>query len=297
MKRPLSMTGYGRGQAGDGLRTWTVEVRAVNHRFCDIRIKLPKLYVGLEERIKKKVAEFHGRGHVEVYVNLTREGEQSGRLQLDLALAREYRQCLQTIKEELELPGELDLTLVAALAGVIAPLDSDAGAPDQEAVWPPLARALTEALADCLAMRESEGEALQKELRQRLDGVAALVETIGGSIPELQRERAAALKERLDNLLRGVDIDPVRLAQEAAILVDKMDVTEELVRLRSHVEQGNHFLALDEPVGRKLDFLVQEFFREVNTIGSKISDARTAHLLVDCKNELEKMREQVQNIE
>jgi uncharacterized protein (TIGR00255 family) len=146
-------------------------------------------------------------------------------------------------------------------------------------------------------MREQEGEALKRELDQRLQGFAQTVESIARDIPLIVQRRTEKLKERLAILLQGVDLDPLRLAQEVAIMADKADVTEEVVRLRSHISQFSGFLEADEPVGRRLDFLLQEFLREINTLASKISDAPTAHLTVELKTEVEKLREQIQNIE
>ena len=146
-------------------------------------------------------------------------------------------------------------------------------------------------------MREAEGDHLAPDLRGRLAKIAEAAATIENMVPQIRAEREASLKERLAVLLAGVDLDPMRLAQEVAIMADKSDITEELVRLRSHIAQFEGFLALDEPVGRRLDFLLQEFLREINTIGSKIANASIAHLGVELKNELEKMREQVQNLE
>ncbi len=166
-----------------------------------------------------------------------------------------------------------------------------------EKLWPDLKAAIIDALKECQKMRQSEGGILQKDLLERLATFQQKVDEIEQSLPMIIEKRGKALQERLDNLLSGIDIDPVRLAQEVAILVDKSDVTEEIVRLRSHLEQFHGFLNLDEPVGRRLDFLVQEFLREVNTIASKINHAETAHLIVGMKNDLEKIREQVQNLE
>ncbi|MCI5157832.1 MAG: DUF1732 domain-containing protein, partial [Candidatus Electrothrix sp. AUS1_2] len=153
------------------------------------------------------------------------------------------------------------------------------------------------ALHDCTGMREREGRSLKEELLQRLENFAALVQQIEGMIPEVLAQRQQDLKKRIEKLLEGVDIDPLRLAQEAAIMADKADVTEETVRLASHINQFRNFMESEEAVGRRLDFLLQEFLREVNTLSSKISSSAIAHLGVEMKNEIEKLREQVQNIE
>jgi len=297
MGQAISMTGFGRGEASGKRGSWIVELRAVNHRYLDIGIKLPRRFMSWEDRIKKEVSSFHIRGRVDVYVTFNDEGAETSRLKADLRLAREYWACLKDIAEDLSIPGEPDLTMLASYRDIIASPDEEAGGELLEELWPALRAAIGAALAECHQMRQSEGEALQKDLLERLYSFQQKIDEIAQSLPQIMEKRETGLQERLDNLLSGVDIDPVRIAQEVAILVDKTDVSEEIVRLRSHVEQFQGFLNLDEPVGRRLDFLVQEFLREVNTIASKISNAETAHLTVGMKNDLEKIREQVQNLE
>jgi uncharacterized protein (TIGR00255 family) len=297
MGRPLSMTGFGRGEASSKGCSWIVELRAVNHRYQDISIKAPRRFIGWEERIKKEISFYHTRGRVDVYVNFNDEGIETARLKTDLPLAREYLSCLKEIMAELSIPGEPDLALLASYRDIISPLDDEAGAEMLEELWPAFSEALVGALNECLKMRQSEGDTLREDLSARLSSLKQKIDLIEQSLPQIIKMRENSLKERLDILLSGVDIDPLRLAQEVAILVDKTDVSEEIVRLRSHVEQFEGFLELDEPVGRRLDFLLQEFLREVNTIASKISNAETAHMTVGIKNDLEKIREQVQNLE
>ncbi len=294
MKRPLSMTAFGRGASTAGERTWIAEIRSVNHRYSDIKIKIPRKYLGLEDRIKRKVAGQYARGHVDVFLTMTGDITETMRLKANLTLAREYYQCLDAIKTELSLATTPTLELVASFKDVIAAEDLEE---DLETVWQPIKKALDGALGDCLHMRQAEGQALKEDLSGRLEIFSKAVSKISESVPTLVMQRETALKERLDNLLKGVDIDPVRLAQEVAIMADKSDVTEELVRLQSHIQQFSHFLDLDEPVGRRLDFLLQEFLREINTLASKISNIDIAHTAVELKNEVEKMREQIQNIE
>ena len=297
MGQAISMTGFGRGEASGKRGSWIVELRAVNHRYLDIGIKLPRRFMSWEDRIKKEISSFHIRGRVDVYVTFNDEGAETSRLKADLRLAREYWACLKDIAEDLSIPGEPDLTMLASYRDIIASPDEEAGGELLEELWPALRAAIGAALEECHQMRQSEGEALQKDLLERLYSFQQKIDEIAQSLPQIMEKRETGLQERLDNLLSGVDIDPVRIAQEVVILVDKTDVSEEIVRLRSHVEQFQGFLNLDEPVGRRLDFLVQEFLREVNTIASKISNAETAHLTVGMKNDLEKIREQVQNLE
>jgi len=295
MNKILSMTAFGRGEQVSNGRTWTVEIRSVNHRFCDIKIRLPRQYAALEEPIKKEISAAYSRGHVEVGVNCNGSEEGDYRLRSDLHLARQYFRCLHEINTDLELNTPPDLTMIAGYREVII---AESREENPEEAWSAgLEPALRGALAECLRMREAEGDHLRRDLRGRLAKIATAATTIETMVPEIQAERETALKERLSVLLKGVDLDPMRLAQEVAIMADKSDITEELVRLRSHVAQFEGFLDQNEPIGRRLDFLLQEFLREINTIGSKIANASIAHLGVELKNELEKMREQVQNLE
>ena len=297
MVKPVSMTGFGRGTASGKEISWTVELRSVNHRYLDISIKSPRKFIGWDDNIKKEISSMHSRGHVDIFITFNDEGVESTKLKADLGLAKEYLRCLREVAGELSITGEPDLSMFASYRDIISPLDDEGGAEILEELWPDLKEAITDALKECMKMRQREGEILQGDLLARLATFQEKINAIEQSLPEIIEKREKALQERLDNLLSGVDIDPVLLAQEVAILVDKSDVTEEIVRLRSHIEQFDGFLNLDEPVGRRLDFLVQEFLREVNTIASKINHAETAHLIVGMKNDLEKIREQVQNLE
>ncbi len=297
MGKPVSMTGFGRGEASDKGISYVVELRSVNHRYLDISIKLPRRFMGWEERIKKEISAYHVRGRVEAYITINDEGSETAKLKADLHLAREYYSCLREIAADLSIPGKPDLAMMASFRDLITPSDEDAGGELPEELWSTFRSAIVAALEECREMRRNEGEMLVRDLLERLQGFQQKIDSIEKSLPGIIEKRGAALKERVDFLLSGVDIDPMRLAQEVAILVDKSDVCEEIVRLRSHIEQFQGLLTLDEPVGRRFDFLVQELLREVNTIASKISNAVTAHITVDMKNDLEKIREQVQNLE
>jgi uncharacterized protein YicC (UPF0701 family) len=268
------MTGFGRGTVTADKVNWSVELRSVNHRYLDISIKSPRSFMAWDDRIRKDISSVHSRGRVDVFVTFNDTGIEGTRLRSDVVLAKE-----------------------SAYRDIIAPVDEENDTDELEEFWPDLKSALHDALNECLDMRRREGEVLLDDLTARLSAFEKMIDEIEGSLPLIIEKRKQLLEERLGNLLSSVDIDPLRLAQEVAILVDKSDVSEELVRLRSHMEQFRGFLNLDEPVGRRLDFLVQEFLREVNTISSKINHAETAHLIVSMKNDLEKIREQVQNLE
>ncbi len=289
-----SMTGFGRGEAGSPERLWIAEIRTVNHRFLDQKISLPRAFSGFEEAVRKMVAAQLERGHVEVQVKVSGTLALQPRLTLNTELARQYHDCLQELSRSFTLTGGIGLRDMLVLPGLIV---VDEAAPDLEAEWTLIAGALHDALQACGQMRRQEGLALTQDLRQRLQSLTRLLDRIDEQLPEILRLRHTELQERLAKLLTGVDLDPMRLAQECAILADKSDVSEEITRLRSHIRQFHSFLALDEAIGRRLDFLLQEFLREVNTLCSKISHATVAQLGVEMKNEIEKLKEQVQNIE
>jgi uncharacterized protein (TIGR00255 family) len=288
------MTGFGRGEMERGGRVWTAEVRCVNNRFLDVKIKLPRGYGALEERVRKNIAAYHQRGRVDLVCSVQGDFSDLHRISANVELAAQYRKTLAKMAEDLQIDDDTTLSQIVLCPGV---LTADQQSEDLETVWPLVEQALQLAMQNCEVMRLQEGDSLHTDLRERLDGFSAVVGQIEALVPQLLDRRKRSLQERLVRLLGSVDLDPMRLHQEVAIMADKTDVTEELVRLRSHIEQFNGFLGEEGAVGRKLDFLIQEFLREVNTLGSKINDAETAHLIVDLKSELEKIREQVQNIE
>ncbi len=289
-----SMTGFGRGEVASGGRVWMAEVRCVNNRYLDLKIKLPQCYAALEERVRKKGSTFHQRGRVDLLLAVG--GDSSGlvKMHVNVELVRVYKSALAEIARELGQEATPDPAFVASRADVLV---QEQQGEDVEAVWPHLEQALEQALAACEIMRRQEGAALVADLSTRLDLFTRTIARIEAAIPDLLQQRELVLGERLQKLLGNVQLDPQRLCQEVAILADKTDVTEEIVRLQSHIGQFHSFLTEKEAVGRKLDFLLQEFLREVNTIASKINDAAIAYLTVELKSELEKMREQVQNIE
>jgi uncharacterized protein (TIGR00255 family) len=289
-----SMTGFGRGEAQAKSRIWTTELRCVNNRFLDLKIKLPKAYAPLEERIRAIICSTLQRGRVDFAVNVVGDFSDLTTVKVNMEIAGAYKEALVEMAKNLELEEEITPALLASFPDVL--IREEEGE-DLEAVWNVLRSAVEDALSNCEAMRRQEGEAILADLASRLDTFSSIVEDVAVAVPDLLKQRKAMLQERLEKLLGNVQIDPLRLAQEVVILTDKTDVTEEIVRLRSHIQQFRIFLTEEGTVGRKLDFLVQELLREVNTLGSKISDARIAHLTVELKSELEKMREQIQNIE
>lgn len=289
-----SMTGFGRGEAETKGRRWTVEIRCVNHRYLDLKLKLPNGYADLEEQVRKHVSNVLTRGRVDVIFSVSGDFSDLLEVEVNSGLAITYRDALAKLAGQLDLQDDTSLSRLASYSDVLTLKQRSEDLAD---VWPSMEKALLEALTACDQMRSEEGDAMAADLQERLDQFAGVIQQIEKRIPELLKEREEKLQERLEKLLGNVQLDPQRLAQEVAILADKTDVTEEIVRLNCHINQFRSFLTSEEATGRKIDFLLQEFLREVNTMASKINDADIAHLTVSLKAELEKMREQIQNIE
>jgi uncharacterized protein (TIGR00255 family) len=294
MKQPLSMTCFGRGEASDGERAWIVEIKSVNHRYCDVSIRMPRLFSALEDRIRKEVAAVFSRGHVDVTVSVLGSSANAIRLECNRPLAAQYHTIFTELQQQFGYSDPPSLALLASMKDVVTEVEPDE---DLEKIWTQVQSALQQALGAGLAMRRREGALLSNDLLDKLGSFRSVVAGIEQAAPEVVQRKAVLLRERLETLLLDVQIDETRLAQEIAILADKVDISEELVRLQSHMGQFEHFLELSEPVGRRLDFLMQEFFREINTMASKIADPAVTHLTVEMKNCVEKMREQVQNLE
>ena len=287
-----SMTGFGRGEYIDDVRKITVEIRAVNHRYLDIYVKMPRKYSFAEEKIKAMIKEGLSRGKAEVSVSVDNFGMSDADVRLDKDLAGKYFKALTELSETFEV-GDLtgpSLSLLARMPDVIrtAPAEED-----EEEMLRCLLEATGRAVADICTMRETEGERLAADISARADIIADIRSRIETRAPEIEKEYAAKFKARVEELLDGVyQVPEERIALEAAIFADKANITEELVRLDSHIHQLRAFLESDgsESIGKKIDFLIQEMNREANTIGSK-------SMMLDLKAEIEKVREQVQNIE
>ncbi len=289
-----SMTGYGRGDwEGEGKRM-EVEVRSLNHRFLDIVLHLPRRLDPLEAKVRNQVRQRLSRGRIEISVQIDDSSEGDQKLELDLDAARDYYQALKSLQENLGIAGEVRLETLAAFRDLFVRKETPV---DLDREWAVLQGVLQKALDHLEEMRRQEGQALRQELLGRLK----LIEEMGLEIEKRNGESLPAYRDRLAQRLQvlseGIPVDPARLAQEVAILAERSDITEELVRLRSHLNQFREMLDQAEPVGRKLDFLTQEMNRETNTIGSKSMDAGIGQTVVRVKSELEKIREQLQNIE
>lgn len=289
-----SMTGFGRGEGETALGKVFVETRSVNHRYCDINIKLPKRLIPFENRIKEMIRAQVSRGRIDLFMKLDNLGEENVHLSVDLHLAEQYYRALQSLKESLHLRDKITLELVAGAKDVITAKEETA---DLEPFWQDVLPVLKRSFQDLDNMKRSEGETLGKDLQQRLARIAQQLEGIKHLFPSRLEAYRNRLHERVRSLLGGIDVDPSRFQQEVALLAERTDITEEIVRAESHLAQFLTLLKTEEPVGRKMDFLLQEMNREVNTVSAKANDAEISQRVVEIKAELEKVREQVQNIE
>jgi uncharacterized protein (TIGR00255 family) len=288
------MTGFGRGEAAYAGGVVTAEARTVNSRHLDFRLRLPRELSALDAVLRAEASPFFARGQVDLQVHLPPEAEPPARVEVDRDAARLYREAAATLQAELGVPGDLDVATLLSLPGVVRPREPE---PATDEVAAAVLAAAGAAFADAGEMRRREGGALERDLRGRLEGVAGLIGEIESEAKEVARGIRERLQRRVAQLAPEVEVDPSRLDQEIVLAADRMDVTEEIVRLRSHAEQFREALDLDEPVGRKLEFLLQEMGREVNTIGSKAQAAKVSSGVVELKTEIEKIREQVLNVE
>lgn len=289
-----SMTGYGRGENEQDGKSFTVEIRSVNHRFCEVVIRLPKYYVALEDRIRKLIQEQVSRGRLDVFVIVDDRAGGNKSIRVDKGLAMAYYSALEELRETLgieEKPGIVD---IARLPDVIVMEEIQ---DDLDRLWPVLSLALVKALDGLIGMRATEGMRLKEDLFSRVERLTEFTGAVAQRAPLVVTEYRDKLESRLKELAADVEIDENRLAAELAVFADRSSIAEELVRLRSHFHEMKNTLEMDEAVGRKLDFLVQELNREYNTIGSKSNDLEISSLVIKAKSEVEKIREQVQNIE
>ena len=290
-----SMTGYGRTDAGDVDSRFTIEVRSLNNRYLDVQIKAPRDLAVLEPRMKKAVQDSCFRGRFEIYISRNNNYDKVGKLTADEKLVEQYINILRGLKTNFDLKGDVDLSMVAGFHGVVA-LTEERG--NADALWQVLSSGLSQVLDELNHMRAAEGAVLGQDIRERLDAVERISAAVRSQAPVTVENARKRMSDTLNRILNEQP-DPPRLAQEIAILAERTDVTEELTRLNSHVRQFRILMEdqASEAVGRKLDFLLQEMGREVNTIASKAMDAQISLDIVNMKAELEKIREQVQNIE
>lgn len=289
-----SMTGYGRAVYSENGMSVTVELKSVNHRFFEFNPKVTRGYSFLEEKLKAFVQQAVARGKVDCFVQIENEETQDGVVSINPSLAAGYYNALRSLCETYQLRMSDSVEILASHPDIFNVKKPPA---DEEKIWATVRSVAQEAVDAFLAMREKEGEKLKADVLSRADVILANVAFIEQRSPETVKEYNEKVRARISELLADAAVDEQRLLTEAAIFADKIAVAEETVRLRSHIDQLRSFFEADEPIGRKLDFLVQEINREANTIGSKASDIEIARKVIDIKSEVEKIREQIQNIE
>ena len=289
-----SMTGFGRVQETlDGMNV-TVELRSVNHRYFEFTAKVPRTYGFLEEKLKTFTNTLVARGKVECYVAVEQLEESETTVSVNASLAKGYVDALRQLSEMFGLTADISAGALSRYPDVLV-LQKTAA--DEDRIWNAVRTVAEKAVMRFIEMRETEGEKLKADILSRADTILEHVAFVEARSPQTVKEYNEKLKQRMEELLGSTQVDEQRLLTEAAIFADKIAVDEETVRLRSHISQLRTFMAADEPIGRKLDFLVQEINREANTIGSKAQDVEIAKRVIAVKAEVEKIREQVQNIE
>ena len=289
-----SMTGFGHAAFEAQGARFTIEIRSVNQKTADVRVRLPRRLSALEPKVLAQVQASVSRGKIEVTVSSEAGAEAPLTLELNEPLAAQYHGILERLRGKFDVKEPLRMESFVALPDVVFWKEPEA---DLDAIWAAASEALERALGDFNAMRETEGRALAKDLQARLGHIAGEIEVIRETLVGAMDRIRATLREKVKALLEGAEPDPWRMEQEILFYAERMDVSEEITRLASHLAQFRTIMDARGPVGRKLDFLVQEMMREINTIGSKANHAETSHRIVEIKAELEKIREQVQNVE
>ena len=291
-----SMTGFGRGEFNDGKRNIVVEIKSVNHRYCEIQVRMPRRYSFAEDAIKNTIKKYVNRGKFDVSMTVEYIAESDIRVDLNRPLVQQYIDNMNVLRDEYGVNGDITLELISGMPEVLKQVSD---VENEDEIRENIIKATEAAAANLVKMREVEGEKLAKDLVERADIIKAMVDDISvkaAALPGIYKEK---LKARIDDLLDGVaEITEERLAQEVALFADKADITEEITRLRSHMDQMKSIISESTGAdGKKLDFLVQEMNREANTIGSKANDLGITEIMLKIKSEVEKIREQVQNIE
>lgn len=289
-----SMTGYGRSELQESSKDIVVEIKSVNHRYTDFSIRVPRYYGFLEDKVREYLQKFISRGKINVYISIESHGEDDTLVLLDEGLADSYINALHQLAEKFNLKDDISVSGVARYSDIFKIEKKEE---DEEELWQIVKKAVDIAVDDFLAMRIREGERLKNDLNDRGKYIYKIIEEIEQRSPQVVEEYKARIESRVRELLQDVPIDENRLLTEVAIFADKISIAEEIVRLKSHIVELGNILESEQPVGRKLDFLIQEVNREINTIGSKGNDLFISKHVVEVKSEIEKMREQIQNIE
>ena len=289
-----SMTGYGRVETNFQNKSIVVEAKSVNHRFLEIFLRTPSLLSPLEMEYKKKITERFKRGRIEVFIRFEEEGADVSKVNLNLEIARDYFDVLSRLKQEFNLQTPISLKTLAGFRDIFtAPAETQLNADFLSQVE----KTFLEALSLLINMRQDEGIAMFRDMQMRLKAITEILENINLRAPQTVSEYQKRLSERIKELTDGCVVDEARLAQEVSIMAERSDITEEIVRMHSHIGQFEELLQSDEAEGRKIDFLLQEMNREINTIGSKSGDVQITRHVIEIKSELGKLREQAQNIE
>ena len=288
------MTGYGRGETDDAGTKFTVELNSVNRKQSDVVVNLPRDLVELEPRIRQTINENISRGRTNATISIHSGANGARKLALNTELARSYHEAMRLLQKDLNAPGEITIATILQAPGVMR-FPEEALIPED--TWPAVERALHAALADLIKMREREGKHLAKDLIHRLKAIRKKLKEVRTLHPDVVKRYRAALLDRLQKARLPLPNDDERVLKEITFFADRADVSEELTRLESHLAQFAHHLRSKEPVGRTLEFITQEIFRELNTLGAKANDAAISQRVIGCKADLEKIREQVQNLE
>lgn len=289
-----SMTGFGRGEATVDGRDIVVEIKSVNHRYFEFNCRTTRGYSFLEEKLKSYIKDSVKRGKIDVYVSLTQKEDTESVVKINESLAQGYINALKKLSQEYGIKDDISVSTVSAYSDIFQVRKAPE---DEEEVWNAVKPVLDSALKNFISMRETEGEKMKADVMDRAERILSIVSEIELRSPERFKEYEARLKEKIQELLGSAEYDEQRIITEVAIFGDKVAVDEETVRLRSHFDQLKVLMNGDGEVGRKLDFIIQEMNREANTIGSKANDSDLAHKVVDIKAEIEKIREQIQNLE
>ncbi|MBZ9635873.1 YicC/YloC family endoribonuclease [Clostridium sp. FP1] len=289
-----SMTGFGRGNCEKDGKNFTIEIKSVNHRYFETNIRMPRALVSFEDKIRKIIGEKVKRGKLDVFVTQGNYDKDDAFANLNEKLAESYMECFRVLKEKYNLEGDISVSQIARLPEVITLKQKEE---DISETFDAIEQSLNEALEALLFMREREGEKLLEDVITKCDFISGLVQKVKERSPFVFNEYKDKLTQRLNALNKEVEFDENRVAMEVAIFADKAGIDEEIVRLNSHIQQMRETLILDEPIGRKLDFIIQEMNRETNTIASKANDLEILNTVINMKSEIEKIREQIQNIE
>lgn len=289
-----SMTGFGRASYDGTDRSFTIEIKSVNHKFLDISIKTPKNLFSLESRIRKIIQEKISRGKIDILITQNNFKKNDVTAVFNENLCDSYVESLKSMKSRYKMPDNITLSLLLKLPDIIT---IDEKEEDVESLWKEIEKPLEEALDMLVNMRETEGTKLQSNVVQKCESIRNAVDIIEKREPIIIEDYRKKLTEKVAEVLKDSSVDENRIAEEVALFIDKSSIDEEIVRLKSHISQMKDTLKTDEPIGRKLDFLVQEMNRESNTIASKTNDIETTKLVLNIKNDIEKIREQIQNVE